>query len=137
MRHPGAWINRLLQECATKQLAADAGAVQAVLCWPKTMQNGWPAGSVKNPEARLAFTWNTGGAQSEQFLFGLVRVAHADVQVHLLRVGRVGPARLNPVGSALKGQLAQARPAVAGDLDRHLLAGHDGIAASIIPGAGN
>jgi len=60
----------------------------------------------ENPETRLAFTGDTGSAQSEQFLFGLVGVAHADVQVYLLWVGRVGPARRGPVGGALEGQLA-------------------------------
>ena len=48
------------------------------------------SGVGENPEARLAFTGDTGHAQSEQFLFGLAGVAHADVQMHLLRVGRVG-----------------------------------------------
>jgi hypothetical protein len=64
----------------------------------------------ENPEARLTFTGETGRAQSEQFLFGLAGVAHADVQMHLLRVGRVGPARRNPVSNALEGQLPQPRP---------------------------
>jgi len=68
------------------------------------------AGGVgESPEARLAFTGDTGRAQSEQFLFGLAGVDHADVQMHLLRVGRVGPARRNPVGNALEGQLPQPR----------------------------
>jgi hypothetical protein len=64
----------------------------------------------ENPEARFAFTWDAGGTQQEQFLFGLVGVAHADVQVHLLWVGRIRPPRRNPVRSALESQLAQARP---------------------------
>ena len=64
----------------------------------------------EDPEARLAFAGDPGGTQSEQVLFGLVSVAHANVQMHLLRVGRVGPARRNPAGSPLEGQLAHARP---------------------------
>jgi hypothetical protein len=78
--------------------------VQSVLWWPKERVAG---GVGENPEARLAFSGDTGRAQ---FLFGLAGVAHSDVQMHLLRVGRVGPARRNPVSSALEGQLPQPRP---------------------------
>jgi hypothetical protein len=69
------------------------------------------AGGVgENPETRLAFTGDTDSAQSEQSLLGLAGVTHTDVQMHSLRVGRVGPARRNPAGSALEGQLTQPRP---------------------------
>lgn len=64
----------------------------------------------KNPETRLAFPRDTCGAQSKQFLLCLVGVAHSDVQVHLLRVSRVGPPRRNPISSVLESQLAQTRP---------------------------
>jgi hypothetical protein len=47
----------------------------------------------ENPEAHFAFTRNASGAQAEQFLFGLVGVADADVQMHLLWVSWVRPAR--------------------------------------------
>jgi hypothetical protein len=63
----------------------------------------------ENPETRFAFTRDTSGTQSEQFLFGLVGIAHADVQVHLLGVSRIRPPRRNPVGGTLESQLAQAR----------------------------
>ena len=38
---------------------AYADACQAGLWPPKTMQNGWPTGSVKTPEAGLPFTGDT------------------------------------------------------------------------------
>ena len=40
---------------------------------------------------------------------GLRLLAGLDIQMHLLRAGRFGPARRNPVGGALEGQLAQPR----------------------------
>jgi hypothetical protein len=36
---------------------------------------------------------DTGGSQGEQFLLCLVGVAHADVEMQLLRIRRVRPAR--------------------------------------------
>jgi hypothetical protein len=82
------------------------------------MQKGWPAGSAKtrnggvgeDPEARFVSTRDTGGTQGEQVPLRLVGITDADVQVHLLRIRRVGPAWRNPAGSALEGQLPQARP---------------------------
>jgi len=41
--------------------------------------------------------------------FGYFGVVHADVEVQLLRVGRVGPARRDPFGNALECQLPQAK----------------------------
>ena len=64
----------------------------------------------EDPESRFVFTQDTGGTQGEQVPLRLVGVADADVQVHLLGVRRVGPARRNPGGSALEGQLPQAGP---------------------------
>jgi hypothetical protein len=63
----------------------------------------------ENPETRFTFTRDTSGTQSEQFLFGLVGIAYAEVQVHLLGVSRIRPPRRNPAGSALESQLARAR----------------------------
>jgi hypothetical protein len=90
--------------------AADAGTGSICVVVAENDAERVASGVGENPEARLAFTGDTGHAQSEQFLFGLAGVAHADVQMHLLRVGPIGPARGNPVGSALEGQLPQPRP---------------------------
>ncbi len=71
----------------------------------------WVPGRVgEDPEAGLAFTVDTSGAQGEQFLLGPVGVAHADVKMHLLRMRRIRPARRNPVGDLLEGELPQAGP---------------------------
>jgi hypothetical protein len=42
-----------------------------------------------DPEARLTLTPDTSGAQGQQFLLCLVCVAHANVEMQLLRIGRV------------------------------------------------
>ena len=84
--------------------------VQSALWVAENDAEGVADGVIENTEARFAFTVDTGGAQSEQFPLGLVGIAHADVQVHLLGVGRVRPPRRNPVDSALESQVAQARP---------------------------
>lgn len=94
-----------------KRLVAAESGVNSI--WAVVAENDaerMADGIGEDPEACLAFAGDTGGAQSEQVLFGLVGVAHANVQMHLLRVGRVGPARRNPAGGALEGQLAHARP---------------------------
>jgi hypothetical protein len=65
-------------------------------------------GVSEDPEARLSLTWNASGAQGEQFLLGLVGVSDADVEVQLLGMRRVRPARRNPFGDPLKGQLPKA-----------------------------
>jgi hypothetical protein len=66
------------------------------------------AGGVsEDPEARLTFTWDTGGTQGEQFLLGLAGITDANVEVQLLGICRVRPARRNPFGSPLKGQLPE------------------------------
>jgi hypothetical protein len=59
----------------------------------------------EDPETGFAFTRDAGCAQGEQVPLGLAGIADADVQVHLLGVRRVGPARRNPVGSVLESQL--------------------------------
>jgi len=64
----------------------------------------------EDPETRFAFTWDTGGTPCEQFPLGLVGIAHANVQVHLLGMRRVRPAWWNPVSNALESQLAHVRP---------------------------
>jgi hypothetical protein len=54
----------------------------------------------EDPEACLASAGDADGTQGKQFLLGTVGIAHADVQVHLLGMRRVRPARRNqPVRS--------------------------------------
>ena len=82
-------------------------------------------GVSEDPEARLTFTWDTSGTQGEQFLLGLVGIAHANVEVQLLGVRRVRPARRDPFGDPLEGQLPEAGlqtddyPAIDAFVDSH------------------
>ena len=63
----------------------------------------WVTGGIsEDPEARLTFPGDTGGTQGGQFLLSLAGIAHADVEVQLLRIGWVRPARRNPSGHSLK-----------------------------------
>jgi hypothetical protein len=64
----------------------------------------------EDPEASLRSTWRTSGAKREQVLFGLISVSHADVQMYLLGIFRIRPARRNPCGDSLEGELAEAWP---------------------------
>ena len=85
-------------------------AIQPVLLRPETTQNRWPAGSVKSlkPVSRSP---GTGVApRASRFLLGPVGIAGADVPVHLLRIGEIGPLRPNPGGYALESQPALAGP---------------------------
>jgi len=69
----------------------------------------WMTGGVsEDPKACLALTWDTSGTQGDQFLLGLVGITHANVEVQLLGIGRIWPARRNPSGDPLKGQLPEA-----------------------------
>lgn len=71
----------------------------------------WVPGRVsEDPEACLTVTWDPGGAQSEQLLLGPVGIAHANVEMQLLRIRRVRPAGRNPVGDLLECELAEAGP---------------------------
>jgi len=74
------------------------------------MQKGVTDRIGENPEARLTLAGDTGGTQGGQFLLSLAGIAHADVEVQLLRIRRVRPARRNPLTGPLKGQLPQAGP---------------------------
>jgi hypothetical protein len=65
-------------------------------------------GISEDPETRLTLTWDTSGTQGEQFLLCLVGIAHTNVEMQLLRIRRVRPARRNPFGHPLKGQLPKA-----------------------------
>jgi len=64
----------------------------------------------KDPEARLTPTSDTSSSQSQQFLLCPVGIAHPNIEMQLLRIGGVRPARGNPFGDPLKSQLPQARP---------------------------
>ena len=71
----------------------------------------WMTGGVsEDPKACLALTWDTSGTPGDQFLLGQVGIAHANVEVQLLGIGRIWPARRNPSGDPLKGQLPEAGP---------------------------
>jgi hypothetical protein len=59
-------------------------------------------GISEDPEARLAITSDTSGTQGDQFPLGLVGIADANVEMQLLRIYRVRPARRNPFGHPLK-----------------------------------
>ena len=51
----------------------------------------------KHSEARLALTVDTRGAEREQLLLSLVRIPDANIEVQLLRMGRVRPALAHEV----------------------------------------
>ena len=69
----------------------------------------WVTGWVsEDPESCLTFTWDPSGAKSEQLLLGLVGIAHANVEMQLLRIRRVRPAERNPFGDLLECELAGA-----------------------------
>ena len=59
----------------------------------------------EDPEASLALTSDPGGTRGEQFLFCLVGIAHANVEVRLLGMRRVGPAWGKPFGRPLGSHL--------------------------------
>jgi hypothetical protein len=63
----------------------------------------------EDPQACLALTSDASGAQGQQLFLCLVGVAHANFEMQLLRMGRVGPPRGNPFGDPLKSQLPSAR----------------------------
>ncbi len=62
----------------------------------------------EDSEASLVLTVDTRGAEREQFLLSLVGVTDADIEVQLLRMGRVWPARRDPFTDPLDRQLPQA-----------------------------
>lgn len=64
--------------------AAHAGADSIRLVVTENDAERVADGIDEDPESRFACARDTGSAQSEQFLFGLVGVAHPDVQMHLL-----------------------------------------------------
>jgi hypothetical protein len=50
----------------------------------------------KDPEARLALTRDADGTEGDQVALGLIGIIHTGVQVHLLGVVGVRPARRDP-----------------------------------------
>ena len=52
-----------------------------------------PDGVDEDPEPCLRLTWRTSGAKRLEFLLGLIRVIHADVEMQLLVMRRIRPAR--------------------------------------------
>jgi hypothetical protein len=62
----------------------------------------------KDSKAGLTFTGCTDGTKGEQFLLGLIGISHANVEMQLLGIGRIRPARRNPFGDPLERQLAEA-----------------------------
>ena len=63
----------------------------------------------KDSEAGLTFTSDTSGTEGEQFLLGLFGISHANVEMQLLGIGRIRPARRDPSSDPLERQLAEAR----------------------------
>ena len=87
---------------ASALLAACAGAGSICTVLTENDAEGVAHRVGENLETSFAFTADTNGTQSEKSLFGLVGIAHPDVQVQLLRIGRVRPPRSKPAGSAGK-----------------------------------
>jgi hypothetical protein len=63
----------------------------------------------ENPEAGLPHSAHPSGAEGEKFALCLIGVGDPDVEVKLLRVGRVRPSRGDPFSRTLEGQLPEAR----------------------------
>ena len=68
-----------------------------------------PDGVDEDPEPCLRLTWRTSGAKRPELLLGLIRVIHADVEMQLLGMGWIGPARRDPFGGPLESQLTKTR----------------------------
>jgi hypothetical protein len=104
--------------CAVGALAAHLIADEDVgSAWAVAAEHdaGWVTDRVgEDSKARLALTADTHGAEREQFLLSLVGGTDADIEVQLLRTGRVWLARWEPFGGQLERQL----PA-AGSADDH------------------
>ena len=68
-----------------------------------------PDGVDEDPEPCFRLTWRTSGAKRPELLLGLIRVIHADVEMQLLGMGWIRPARRDPFGGPLEGQLTKTR----------------------------
>ena len=70
----------------------------------------WVPGWVdEDPESCLRLTWRTSGAKRPEFLSGLIRVIHANVEMQLLGMRWIRPARRDPFGGPLESQLTKTR----------------------------
>lgn len=63
----------------------------------------------EDPEACLVLTRCTSSTKGQEFLLGLIRVVHANVEMHLLGKRWIRPAGRDPFGDPLEGQLAETR----------------------------
>ena len=63
----------------------------------------------EDPEPCLRLTWRTSGAKRPELLPGLIRVINANVEMQLLGMRRIRPARRDPFGDPLESQLTKAR----------------------------
>ena len=68
-----------------------------------------PDGVDEDPESCLRLTWRTSGAKRPELLLGLIRVIYANVEMQLLGMRWIRPARRNPLGDPLESQLTKTR----------------------------
>ena len=68
-----------------------------------------PDGVNEDPEPCLRLTWRTSGAKRPELLLGLIRVIHANVEMQLLGMRWIRPARRDPFGDPLESQLSKTR----------------------------
>ena len=101
-----------------RRLARPAGrcepAIQPVLWRPETTQKGWPAGPVKSLKPVSRAPGNRVAPGPRRTLPGPLGIADADIQVHVLRIGGIGPRRPKP-RRLRAGKPASARRAGADD----------------------
>jgi hypothetical protein len=64
----------------------------------------------EDPEARLTLASDASGAQGEQFLLCLVGITHTNVQMQLLRIRRVRPARSATMLAVVAARLLEVFP---------------------------
>ena len=63
----------------------------------------------EDPEACLVLTWRTSSTKGQEFLLGLIRVVHTNIEMQLLGKRWIRPARRDPFGDPLESQLAETR----------------------------
>ena len=66
-----------------------------------------PDGVDEDPEPCLRLTWRTRGARRPELLLGLIRVIYANVEMQLLGMRWIRPARRDPFGDLLESQLTK------------------------------
>jgi len=65
-------------------------------------------GVLKDPKARLAITGYASSPEREQLSLGLLGIIDSDIEVQLLRIGRVWPSWRDLVSDSLEGELPEA-----------------------------